>query len=73
MAKKARDMATVWLAGESAVENIAAAIRKVPGFGGKGFRMKEVVLDLAMVTQNAHIEDQLCDFGVVGPGPRCRP
>ena len=31
-------MATIWLAGESAVEQIAAAFRKVPGFGGKGFR-----------------------------------
>ncbi len=37
-AKKARDMATIWLAGESAVEKIATAIRKVSGFGGKGFR-----------------------------------
>ncbi len=37
-AKKARDMATIWLAGENAVEKIATAIRKVSGFGGKGFR-----------------------------------
>ena len=37
-AKKGRDMATIWLAGESAVEKIATAIRKVSGFGGKGFR-----------------------------------
>ena len=37
-AKRAEGMAYLWAAGENAVENIAAAIRKVPGFGGKGFR-----------------------------------
>ena len=39
-AKKARGMAEIW-AGENAVEKLAAEIRKVPGFGGKGFRMKD--------------------------------
>ena len=39
-AKKAKGMAQIW-SGENAVENLAAEIRKVPGFGGKGFRMKE--------------------------------
>ena len=32
--------------------------------------MKEIVLDLAFVAQTAQIDDQLVDFGVVGPGPR---
>ena len=40
-AKKAQGMATIWVGGDKAVENLAAEIRKVPGFGGKGFRMKE--------------------------------
>ena len=40
------------------MENIAAAIRSVPGFGGKGFRMKEIVLDLSLVAQTPQIEDQ---------------
>ncbi len=40
-AKKAQGMATIWAGGDKAVENLAAEIRKVPGFGGKGFRMKE--------------------------------
>ena len=39
-AKKAKGMAEIW-SGENAVEKLAAEIRKVPGFGGKGFRMKE--------------------------------
>ncbi len=42
-AKRAREMAEVWRAGENAVENLATKIRKTPGFGGKGFRMKEIV------------------------------
>ena len=42
-ANKAQGMATIW-AGGNAVEKLAAEIRKVPGFGGKGFRMKEIVL-----------------------------
>ena len=32
--------------------------------------MKEIVLDLAEVSQTASIDNQLVDFGVVGPGPR---
>ena len=34
--------------------------------------MKEIILDLAEITKNAQadIENQLVDFGVVGPGPR---
>ena len=69
-AKKAQGMATIWAAGDNAVENLATEIRKVPGFGGKGFRMKEVVLDLAEIAKTQQIEDELVDFGVVGPGPR---
>ena len=38
-ARKSAEMAAAWR-GENAVENLAAAIRKVPGFGGRGFRMK---------------------------------
>ena len=47
-------------------------MRTVYGFGGKGFRMKEIVLDLAEVTKDEcpAIAQQLVDFGVVGPGPR---
>ena len=40
-ATKAADMAKVWQA-EQAVEKLAAMIRKVSGFGGKGFRMKDI-------------------------------
>ena len=32
--------------------------------------MKEIVLDFAAVAQTAQIDDQMVDFGVVGPGPR---
>ena len=37
-----------------------------------GFRMKEILLDLAEVTagERPEIDEQLVDFGVVGPGPR---
>ena len=38
--RKARDLARHWQ-GESGVQTIAQEIRKVSGFGGKGFRMKE--------------------------------
>ena len=65
------ELAKLWR-GDGAVEALATKIRKISGFGGKGFRMKEIVLDLAEVTkrQNPEIEQQLIDFGVVGPGPR---
>ena len=69
-AKKANDLANIWL-GENAVENLAVGIRRISGFGGKGFRMKEIILDLAEVTkaQCPSVEDQLVDFGVVAePG-----
>ena len=70
-AKKARELASSWLR-DRAVEEVAAEIRRMSGFGGKGFRMKEILLDLAEATR-AHcpsIDTQLVDFGVVGPGPR---
>jgi hypothetical protein len=68
-AKKARGLAALWR-GPSAVETIAVAIRKISGFGGKGFRCKEIVLDLASASGVEGIDDLLVDFGVVGPGPR---
>ena len=68
-AKKSMEFAMLWQ-GENAVEDLAREIRKVSGFGGKGFRMKEIVLDLAEAAKNPRIEMQLVDFGVVGPGPR---
>ena len=37
-ASKAKELAATWHGGENAVENIAAGIRKIAGFGGKGFR-----------------------------------
>ena len=37
-ASKAKELAATWRGGENAVENIAAGIRKIAGFGGKGFR-----------------------------------
>ena len=37
-AKKAKQMAEMWTSDENAVEKLAAEIRKVPGFGGKGFQ-----------------------------------
>ena len=39
-AAKAMRMAEIWQGGGGAVEELAGAIRKVSGFGGKGFRMK---------------------------------
>ena len=105
-AAKAMRMAEIWQGGCGAVEELAGAIRKVSGFGGKGFRMKarpylnnmacvcmaqravrnyvvrvrvssagpaeEVLLDLAEATKTQYpsIQNQLVDFGVVGPGPR---
>ena len=38
-ARKAKDLATLWQ-GPNAVESLAKAIRKISGFGGKGFRMR---------------------------------
>ena len=70
-ARVARSLAELWM-GDAAVVNLAAKIRTVYGFGGKGFRMKEIVLDLAEVTKDEcpAVAQQLVDFGVVGPGPR---
>ena len=31
---------------------------------------QEVILDLALIAHTSDIENQLVDFGVVGPGPR---
>ena len=44
----------------------------VVNLAAKGFRMKEIVLDVARVTKDEcpAIAQQLVDFGVVGPGPR---
>ena len=72
-ARKAPELATILLFdSDHAVERLAMEIRKVSGFGGKGFRMKEIILDLVEVTraQFPGLESQLLDFGVVGPGPR---
>ena len=52
------------------MEQISAVIRKIAGFGGKGFRMKEIVLDLAEAAPFPGVQSELLDFGVVGPGPR---
>ena len=41
-ARRAGDLARLWQ-GEGGVQAIAREIRKVSGFGGKGFRMKETV------------------------------
>jgi len=70
-AGKAKALAAVWRRANG-VENLAIEIRKISGFGGKGFRMKEILLDLVEVTRAEirDIDDQLVDFGVVGPGPR---
>ncbi len=71
-AKRVHDLSVLWQSGEKVIEQVSMAIRKIPGFGGKGFRMKEIVLDLAEVTRPEYpaIEGELLDFGVVGPGPR---
>ena len=45
-ATRVDDLAAIWSGGERVVEQVSRAIRKIPGFGGKGFRMKEIVLDL---------------------------
>jgi len=70
-AKKAHDLATMWM-GADAVVALAAEIRKISGFGGKGFRMKEIILDLAesAKAECTDVAHQLLDFGIVGPGPR---
>ena len=68
-AKKAHELAALWR-GPNAVENIAGAIRRISGFGGKGFRCKELILDLAEATNMPDIQDQLVEFAVVGTGPR---
>ena len=45
-AAKARALAVLWdEGGERSVERISKEIRKIPGFGGKGFRMKERVVE----------------------------
>ena len=40
-AKKLDDLAAIWFGGEKVVEQVSQAIRKIPGFDGKGFRMKD--------------------------------
>jgi len=42
------------------------------GFGSKGVRAKEIMLDLAEATrvERPGVDEQLVDFGMVGPGPR---
>jgi len=71
-AKKVDDLAKLWSGGEKVLQQVSQSIRKIPGFGGKGFRMKEIVLDMAEMTRDEYptIEQELLDFGVVGPGPR---
>ena len=63
------DLAAIWSGGVKVVEQMPQAIWKIPGFGGKGFRMKEIVFDLAEMTRAEHpgMEEVLLDFGVVGP------
>jgi hypothetical protein len=70
-ARMAHNLADLWK-GQDAVVALATKIRTIYGFGGKGFRMKEVILDLAEVTKAEcpDVAQQLVDFGVVGPGPR---
>ena len=43
-AKNSMELAALWQ-GDGAVEALANNIRKISGFGGKGFRMKKIVLD----------------------------
>lgn len=71
-AKQVHALAVLWQGGEKVVERASKMIRNLSGFGGKGFRMKEIILDLAEATraQFPGIESELLDFGVVGPGPR---
>ena len=71
-AKQVHALAALWQGGEKVVEHVSKQIRKILGFGGKGFRMEEIVLDLAEVTRTQFpgVENELLDFGVVGPGPR---
>ena len=70
-ARQAEKLADMWR-GEHAIEALAAGVRRISGFGGKGFRMKEIILDVAEVTRSERqeIDEQLLDFAVVGPGPR---
>ena len=71
IARVAQTLAELWRGDEAAV-NLASKVRTVYGFGGKGFRMKEIILDLAEVTTEEcpEVAQQLVDFGAVGPGPR---
>ena len=41
-AKHVGELAALWKTGERVVEHVSAGIRKISGFGGKGFRMKEI-------------------------------
>ena len=50
-ATRVDDLAAIWSGGEKGVEQVSQAVRKIPGLGGKGFRMKEIVLDLAEMTK----------------------
>ena len=71
-AKRVNELAVLWQGGEEVVDHFSKAIRKISGFGGKGFRMKEIVLNLAEVTRSEYpaIEGEFLEFAVVGPGPR---
>ncbi len=40
-AKEVDHLAAIWSGGEHVVEQVSRAIRKIPGFDGKGFRMKD--------------------------------
>ena len=40
-AKKVDELAALWSRDERAVEHVSQHIRRIPGFGGKGFRMKD--------------------------------
>ena len=39
-AKQVDHLAAIWCGGEKVVENMSRSIRQIPGFDGKGFRMK---------------------------------
>jgi len=66
-AKKAQGMAAIWTGGDKAVEKLAVEIRRVPGFGGKGFRMKEPW------GLNKHRLEHVVVVGMFcPPGTRCR-
>ena len=52
-AQRARLLAQIWHeGGERSVELISKEIRKIPGFGGKGFRMKAIPILLLKPTRH---------------------